>query len=239
MAYTVYKHTSPSGKIYIGITSQKLYQRFQNGVGYKQSRRFYNAIKKYGWDNIKHEVLFEGLTKEQAEQKEIELISLYQSNDKRYGYNIENGGNTIGKLSEETKQKIAKSRMGTTATQDARIKMSHSHKKENLSEETIQKMISSHIGKKKSQETKEKIGLKHKGKKNSTEAIERMIEAKKHKSKPFIQLTKDGQFVREWESLSSYERETGKNKRHVGRCLKKEVETAYGFVWKYKEKENV
>ncbi len=235
MAYTVYKHTSPNGKIYIGITSQKLYQRFQNGNGYRGSTRFEGAIKKYGWKNIKHEVLLDGLTKEEAEQKEIELISLYKSNDRRYGYNIANGGNTVGTLSEETKQKLAKVQLGRTASIEARQKMSYSHKRENLSEETIQKMRSSHKGKKLSAETKAKIGSRHKGKKNSSKVIDRMINAKKSKCKPFLQFTKDGQFVREWDSLSSYERETGKNKRHIGRCLKGEVETAYGFVWKYKE----
>lgn len=66
---------------------------------------FFNAINKYGWDNIKHEVLFENLTKEQAEQKEIELIAIYKSNNKKYGYNIENGGNSKGKMSEAEKKK--------------------------------------------------------------------------------------------------------------------------------------
>ena len=235
MPYTVYKHTSPNGKIYIGITSQKLYQRFQNGNGYNKSPRFEGAIKKYGWKNFKHEVLFEGLTKDEAEQKEIELISLYKSNDRRYGYNIANGGNTVGTLSKETKEKLAMAQRGRTASTEARKKMSYSHKRENLSEETIQKMRSSHKGKKLSAETKSKIGSKHKGKKNSNDVIEKMINAKKIKSKPFLQFTKDGQFVREWDSLSAYERELGRNKRHIGRCLKGEVETAYGYVWKYKE----
>ena len=43
-------------------------------------------------------------TKEEAEQKEIELISQYQSNNRNFGYNIENGGNSTGKISEEQKR---------------------------------------------------------------------------------------------------------------------------------------
>lgn len=77
--YFVYKHTTPSGKVYIGITCQRLSQRWANGKGYKCQRLFANSIKKYGWDNIKHEILFEELTKEQAEQKEIELIAKYKA----------------------------------------------------------------------------------------------------------------------------------------------------------------
>ena len=46
--YTVYKHTSPSGKVYIGITCRKPKYRWNNGKGYKEKdqRLFYNAIKK-------------------------------------------------------------------------------------------------------------------------------------------------------------------------------------------------
>ena len=47
-----------------------------------------------------------------AEQKEIELISEYQSSNPIYGYNVENGGNATGKLSEETKEKISNSLKG-------------------------------------------------------------------------------------------------------------------------------
>ena len=104
--YIVYKHTTPSGKVYIGITGRTVERRWQGGRNYKNNKYFTNAINKYGWDNIKHEILYENLIKEEAEQKEIELIAFYKSNNIKYGYNIENGGNSNGKLSEETKKKI-------------------------------------------------------------------------------------------------------------------------------------
>ena len=110
--FYVYKHTCPNGKTYIGITSLELSRRWQNGLGYKRQPYFYNAILKYGWDNIKHEVLFTDLSKEEAEEKEIELIAKYKSNNKKYGYNIANGGNVIGTMSEETKAKISKALKG-------------------------------------------------------------------------------------------------------------------------------
>ena len=234
MPYSVYIHKSPSGKVYIGITSQSVYARWQNGNGYKKSPRFYRAIQKYGWENFSHEVLFEGLTKTQAEQIEVAMIASYKSNDKRYGYNIEGGGNSVGKLSDETKKKLSKSHLGKKISEETRIKLSQIRSKENLSEETLIKMSKSHIGKKQTEETKAKIGKKHKGKVNSVDTISKMIYAKSKKSKPFLQYTMDMILVREWSSLSAYERETGKNKRQVGRCLKGEVSTAYGYFWKYK-----
>lgn len=44
--FIVYKHTSPNGKIYIGITSQVPNHRWRNGNGYKTNPYFTRAIKK-------------------------------------------------------------------------------------------------------------------------------------------------------------------------------------------------
>lgn len=120
--FFVYKHTNlVNFKVYIGITKQDPRQRWRKGEGYKGSY-FYKAIQKYGWDNFEHEILFEGLTKEEACLKEIELIKMYNSTNRKQGYNITKGGeinffeHKKGKdaywfnkhHSEETKKKISK-----------------------------------------------------------------------------------------------------------------------------------
>ena len=64
--WLVYTHISPSNKYYIGITSQNVKKRWRNGNGYKDSVKFYNAIKKYGWDDFKHIVLIDKLDRETA-----------------------------------------------------------------------------------------------------------------------------------------------------------------------------
>ena len=110
--YKVYIHIFPNNKKYIGITMNIPNYRWNNGNGYNRQKIMKNAIKKYGWENIKHKILFTNLTKEEAEQKEIELIAFYKSNQRKYGYNIENGGNCVGKMSKETKKKISKSNIG-------------------------------------------------------------------------------------------------------------------------------
>lgn len=110
--YLVYKHTFPNGKVYIGITKQKPNQRWRKGEGYKGSSSVFNAINKYGWDNIKHEILFVNLSREQAEQKEIELIDFYKSFDEKFGYNLEKGGSVNKKISLETRKKLHYSNSG-------------------------------------------------------------------------------------------------------------------------------
>lgn len=91
--YSVYIHKFPNGKVYVGLTKQTLDQRWgKNGNGYK-GQLVYDAILEYGWDNVEHEV-FTGLTKEEAKQKECELISKYDSINN--GYNIAKGGGCGG-----------------------------------------------------------------------------------------------------------------------------------------------
>lgn len=79
--WTVYRHISPSGKVYIGITSRNPTYRWNNGNGYLNARKsiFKSTILKYGWNNIKHEVLFTNLTEEKAKSLEIDLIRHYKN----------------------------------------------------------------------------------------------------------------------------------------------------------------
>lgn len=145
--FTVYMHIAPNNKKYIGITKQEPNIRWKNGKAYKTCLLFDKAIKKYGWENINHKILFTNLTKEEAELKEIELIAKYKTTNSKYGYNIENGGNTIGKHSEKTKQKIGKANKG-----------------KKRSDEQKERLRQINLGKKMSEEAKEKMSLAHKGK---------------------------------------------------------------------------
>ena len=108
---TLYKHTSPSGKVYVGITGQNPEDRWQGGRGYRRNEYFSHAIMKYGWDNFAHEILAEGLNINTACELERALIAQYKSTDKRYGYNITPGGEHF-KHSEESKQKMSANRKG-------------------------------------------------------------------------------------------------------------------------------
>ena len=136
--YTVYKHTAPNGKVYIGITSTNPVARWgKSGLGYKRNKHFFNAILKYGWDNIKHEILFTGLTQEEACKKETELIAESRSNLFEFGYNRSAGGEKIAygvKRTAEERKKISDGHIGQTpwnkgkkTSAEVREKLSVSH----------------------------------------------------------------------------------------------------------------
>lgn len=113
--YTIYCHRNKiNNKAYIGQTSQKLERRWRDGEGYSHCSYFYNAIKKYGWDNFEHFIIFNNLTKEEANIKEQLLIQLFDTINPNFGYNLEIGGGNKTH-SEETKQKISNSLKGMFA----------------------------------------------------------------------------------------------------------------------------
>lgn len=78
--------------MYIGVTSDIKHRWRGHGMGYKGSTWIYNAIQTFGWDNFEKEILYSGLSREEASIKEAELIRLYQSNSFEYGYNMQSGG---------------------------------------------------------------------------------------------------------------------------------------------------
>ena len=122
-SYSVYKHTFPNGKIYIGITKFKPEYRWNKGKGYDRQSYMYKAIQKYGWDNITHRIIVDGVSKECACQLEKDLIAKYKTNDRRFGYNNSTGGENPGTgvkkvISLETRIKISDTQKGRKLTDD-------------------------------------------------------------------------------------------------------------------------
>ena len=236
--YTVYKHTSPSGKTYIGITGRSVEQRWgSNGNGY-YGQPFYKAILKYGWDNITHEVLFTHLTKEEAEKKEIELIAKHKSNHSRYGYNADNGGFSAGRCGDQTKKKISESRKGTIPwnkgiprTAEERRKMSISHMGKTKGEKN------GNYGKPISAETRAKMSAAHmdkpawnKGLKGVT-SQENIQKIKEANSKPIICVETNVVYS----SITEASQSIGVTITAVSNCLKGKTKQSGGYHWRYAE----
>ena len=60
-----------NGKRYIGITSNNVEVRWKNGHGYSEKLPIGRAIRKYGWDNFSHKILYENLSETEAKRIEV------------------------------------------------------------------------------------------------------------------------------------------------------------------------
>lgn len=110
--YTVYKLTSPSGKIYVGWTGRQLKKRLQDHMsevrrGYQ--RPIQKALRKYPLDQWQQEILLETVDYKQSILTEVESIKKHNTTDPSIGYNISTGGEygaTGVKRSDEYKSKM-------------------------------------------------------------------------------------------------------------------------------------
>lgn len=106
--HLIYRHTSPSGKSYIGLTSnyhnRSYAHKYDAACG--SNLVFHKAIRKYGWDSFKHEIVADNLTKEEACKLEVLLIKELNTQTPD-GYNVSSGGESGWSVSDETKAEMA------------------------------------------------------------------------------------------------------------------------------------
>lgn len=100
---TIYKITNLiNGKIYIGKSAKKTAKRRWIGHvrdsvhGDSNKRHFHNAIKKYGPENFSVTTLHSRIrTEKRLNILEKRYIKKFKSNDRRYGYNLTEGGEGV------------------------------------------------------------------------------------------------------------------------------------------------
>lgn len=204
--WCVYKHTNKlNGKVYIGITSQNVRVRWNNGWGYQYCTHFWRAIQKYGWDSFEHEILYANLTQDEAETWEKDLIVEYHSADLRFGYNISLGGSTGCKHSVETRRKIGNVRRGSHHTEESKRRMSESHKGKKFSNEHIRKLKMAQYGE------------------------------KHHRARCVYQFTLNGDFIAIYKCIAEASRQTGIPNQNIVKCCQGRRAYAGGYLWKYAE----
>lgn len=117
----IYCYKSPSGKVYIGQTTDEKTRRaiFFNTKYHYGGKYIDSARLKYGPESFTYEVLetveaTEDKIKEILDNLEMLYIKKYNSNSREFGYNLTIGGKTtLGyKFSEEAKRKLSKLRKG-------------------------------------------------------------------------------------------------------------------------------
>lgn len=202
--YTLYMHECPNGKLYFGITSQKVEARWSKGRGYINNDHFNRAINKYGWENIEHIVLAQNLTKEEACHYEEVLIAYFDTTNKDRGYNKSKGGETNSgwKMPDEVIERLRKRMKGNSYTKGIPLSEEHKRKisKANSASnnpnygkkgklhpaygrvqsiEERAKRSKALLGHEVSKETRAKIGKASKGFKHTEETRRKMSETRK------------------------------------------------------------
>ena len=84
------------------------------------------------------------------------------------------------------------------------------------------------LGKHHSEKTKKKMSESHIGKHLSEEHKNKL-------SKPILQYSKDGEFIKEWIGANEVERVLGIAQSSITKCCQGKRKSAGGFVWKYSE----
>lgn len=219
----------PNQKTYIGITSQNVFRRWQRGKGYKKAR-VYDAICKYGWDNIEHIILSKNLNKEQAKKEEIAAINKYKSNKKDFGYNVSEGG-FVPVITDETKEKLRIANLGKIQ-----------------SKETVAKRVEKLRGQKRP--TVSLFMQERKGSKNpnygkkapdrvrkalSNHAKYGQFGANNYSAKSVIQYDKNNNYITEYSTIIEAVQKLNLKSNHISECCRGKYKTAHGYIWKYKE----
>ena len=75
----IYRYISPSGKSYVGYTTRPNHRKWQhkyNALSMNIKGKFYNAIRKYGWDSFKYEVFSQACKANGYTQSKIREVYL-------------------------------------------------------------------------------------------------------------------------------------------------------------------
>lgn len=207
----IYKATNLiNGKVYIGQTTNSLDQRIKQHFSKKDDGTyFHNALKKYGQDGFKWDVIDQADNENDLSEKEIYWISYYESfSDKNKGYNSTSGGETSKSVSEGVRLKISIKNKGKVITEEHKEKLRQAFTGRYVSNETREKISKAvqgdkngmfgrkhteeekenlrkkSSGRQHTQESKDKIGKAHKGKIVSDETKAKLSSAKTGKKLP-------------------------------------------------------
>ena len=97
----IYLATFPNGKYYVGQTFHTLEVRANEHKRSKGQRPINKAIKHFGFENVKWEIIDTAETREELNKKEQYWINFYRSSlsfSDANGYNITLGGDGVGQL---------------------------------------------------------------------------------------------------------------------------------------------
>lgn len=204
--WSVYIHTTPDGKVYVGATSKPPRVRWNYGYGYRCSP-FFKVIREVGWNNIKHEVVATGLSENDAYTLERELIQKYDSTNPEKGHNRATGGRGSWgvEISDETRNRLISSHIGK--------RNPHTKEWNKKISESIRGMTRPHEGIPRSKESKSKMTGK----------------------KAVLQFSLDGEVIARFDTITEAALAISLSNSTIGKCCNGTRATAGGYLWKFEK----
>lgn len=225
MKWIIYCHLNKiNRKRYIGQTSKKCakYRFVKNGNGYSRQPKFYNAIKKYGWDNFEHIILEDNIkTQEEANLREQYYIKKY--NTIKDGYNCTEGGNTAASY---VKKSVNQYTLDGVFIQTWKS-LSAAGEGTNIAIGSITKCCKG--------ELKSAGNFIWRYNTNNYSNIEKWF--KKTVAKAIKQYSKDGKLINTFKSAKNAEENTGIARSQICTCCKHKSNSAGNYVWRYLNEE--
>lgn len=218
--HSVYKLTSPKGKVYIGCTGEKPEDRWSKG--YVHNSELSNDIREFGFDNFEHEVVRSNLHEDNAYELEKELIHKYNSTNPDYGYNKSTGGRyNYGhsfKHTEEARKKISEAGIGRRHTEESKRKLSEGRRGEN----------NPMYGKHPSEETRRKLSEARRGENNPRYGVK---QAEPINTRPKrIMCVETGKI---YDSINKASIDTGWSVSYISLVCSGKRNSTSGYHWKY------
>ena len=114
-----------NGKHYVGQSRshKKRWSRHKHGSG---NLHLDASVQKYGIGNFRFEIVYECDSLWELNIAEIEFIAAFKSTDRRYGYNLDPGGNSRVPSAETLKRMSVSRRKRPPMSQASRLKLSKS-----------------------------------------------------------------------------------------------------------------
>ena len=197
--------------VYIGkttkTTNKRRWDHITKALKKANNLRFHNAIRVYGPENFEWKVM-SVCDDSVLDEQEIYYIKLYKANDKKFGYNMTEGGENDSKCN-----------LGR--------KFSEEHKK-NMSIAMLHR-------KKISEETRKKMSISQKKRYKNDKKLQEVLKNNDILKKKVFQYDIEGNFIQCWESAKLAGNILRVDGSNISRACNRECKISAGFIWRHED----